>query len=187
MGGEACGCIEASSFGEASRTGLSLSPARLIDQAGPLSFEGRQELSLPPRFPRFPVTAGNRSGRAKRPLDSARVARWRSQRRVMAQLERSSSCPRGWPWVWRLCLPFSSCPPFSCYWRISFCLPPSFYQLFSLIFSSSLMPSSSSFSFRLFSLFSSPSSSPSRLLNKRSPGFGPDYPTGDGGVPPPAC
>src|SRR5260221_8171462 len=72
-----------------------------------------------------------------RRLDSARVAR-------------CPSCPQSWPQVGRLSMPFSSFPPFSSSWRISFYLPPSSVSSFFV------MPFSSSFSFRLFSLFSSP-------------------------------
>src|SRR3979411_1195071 len=82
---------------EASRTGLSFSPARSIDQAGPLSFEGLARAFAPASLPRFPVTAGNRWGTATRPLDSARVSRRLSQRWTEAQLERSPSLPQGWP------------------------------------------------------------------------------------------
>src|SRR5882672_5486842 len=102
-----------------------------------------------------------------RPLDSARFSRLESQRWTAVKQVPVPSVPQGWPELWRLASPFSFSPPFSSSWRISFYLPPFSYQLSSMTSSSFLMLSSFSFSFRLFSLFSS--QSPSRLLNKRSP------------------
>jgi len=173
---------------EASRTDPGL-PVELGGQGGPESFKGRRRAYAPRRIPdRFPVTAGIRSETATRPLDSARFSRRRSQRWMAVLPECSPSVPQGWP-VWRLCLPFSSCPPFSSSWRFSSCLPPSSYQLFSTTsFSSLMMLFSSSFSFRLFSLFSSPFSISFKVVEQRKPGRkAPDYPTAGEGSPAPAC
>ena len=171
---------------EASRTGLGLRFLGRLDQAGPLSFEALARAFGSRPIRRVPVTAGSPWGTAMRRRGSARVARRNSPSMTLLQ-DWTSSLPQGWPQRWRLDSPFSSSPPFSSSWRISFCLPPFSYQLSSTT-SSFVMLSSSSFSFRLFSLFSSPSRSPSRLLNKRSPAVGgPDYPTAGGELPPPAC
>src|SRR5207245_10223567 len=87
-------------------------------------------------------------------------------RRSMALSHDSPSFPQGWPYVWRLSSPFSSCPPFSSSWRISFCLPPS-YLLFLVTSFFFVMLSSSSFSFRLFSLFSSPCSISFKVVEQK--------------------
>src|SRR5690242_18830341 len=120
-------------------------------------------------------------------LDSARFSR-RSSQRSTVLLAQWPSAPQGWPWVWRLSSPFSFFPPFSSSWRISL-LPPFCYPLF-LTISSFVMLSSSSFSFRLFSLSSSPCSISFKVVEQqKKPGArrASDYPTAVGGVPPPAC
>jgi len=81
------------SVGEASRTGSRFFPSRSNDQAGPLSFEAGEGLSPPAPRTRHPVTAGSPSGKAKRPLDSARFSRRGSQRWMAL----SPSRPQGWP------------------------------------------------------------------------------------------
>src|SRR5207247_1378887 len=142
-----------------------------------------------PHFSRVPVTAGNLWETAMRPLDSARFARLESQRWTAVRQVQvpAPSVPQGWPELWRLASPFSSFPPFSSSWRISFLLPPFSYQLSSMTSSSFLMLSSFSFSFRLFSLFSSCSIS-FKVVEQKKPGpAGPDYPTADRGFPAPAC
>src|SRR5687767_12811258 len=100
------------------------------------------------------------------PPDSARFARRVSRRSTGTQLA-SSSVPQGWP-VWRQVSLFSSFPPSSSSWRIFSC-----YQPFLMTSFSFLMLSSSSFSCRLFSPFSSPCSISLKVVEQTKPGVPP--------------
>src|SRR3989442_9699125 len=88
-----------------------------------------------------------------RPLDSARFARLESQRWTAVRQVPVPSVPQGWPELWRLALPFFFFPPFSFSLRVSFLLPPFFFQLFSITSSSFFLLFFFFFFFLLFLFF----------------------------------
>src|SRR3954468_22190156 len=74
-----------------------------------------------------------------RPLDSARVSRWGSQRSMTAQ-QMLPSIPQGWAQVWRLSSPFSFFPPFSFFCRFFFFLPFFFFPAFFFFLADFFLP-----------------------------------------------